>query len=74
MAARVTAARKHGGLSRLDLADLCKVSERTVYHWETAERVPSLEDLCRIAVFCDVTLIFLLFDVDEQREAIARGA
>lgn len=72
VASRVTAARKHAGLSRQDLADLLGLSERAVEHWEKGLRVPELRNLCRIAAYCDVTLVFLLFDVDEARERIAR--
>lgn len=72
MAERVSKARAHSGLSAADLAELVGVSTRCVYYWESGLRLPSLAELCRVAVYCDVTLAFLLFDVDEQREAIAR--
>lgn len=68
---RVREARKHAGLSLTDLGDLVGVDQRSVRRWEDGERLPGLLDLCRIASYCDVTLTFLLFDVEAQCERIA---
>jgi len=73
VARRIAESRKASGLSPRELATLVGVSERAVRFWETADRLPSILELCRVAVFTDTTLTSLLFEVDEQREAIARG-
>lgn len=71
LSSQLCTARERAGLSRRDLAELVGVIPRTVLHWETGERVPSLVDLCRVAIYTDVTVAQLLRDVDERREEIA---
>lgn len=71
---RIAEARRHSGLSRDDLGDLVGVAGRSVRRWEEGERVPSLVELCKLAVFTDTSLLYLLWDVEEKREAIAREA
>jgi transcriptional regulator with XRE-family HTH domain len=69
---RIVEARAHSGLSATDLAQLVGVSLRTMHRWESGTRRPTMEDLCKLACYCDVTLLWLLHDVDLKREEIAR--
>ncbi len=71
---RLIQARKHTGLRRCDFARMMGVSARSVERWEKGQRIPSLEDLCKYAVFAGVALCWLLSDVDEARARIAAEA
>ncbi len=44
------------GLGQQQLADLLKISVKTVSHWETGYSEPSLSQLIALADFFDVTL------------------
>jgi ribosome-binding protein aMBF1 (putative translation factor) len=74
LAKRIREARQHAGLSADDLAYLVGVKERVVRYWEVGQRRPGLETLCCIAVRCDVSLAWLLHDIDAAREEVARAA
>lgn len=71
---RLIQARKHTGLRVCDFARMMSVTDTTVMRWEKGQRVPSLEDLCKYAVFSGVALCWLLSDVDEARAKIVAEA
>ncbi len=68
---RLIQARKHTGLRVCDFARMMGVTDTTVMRWEKGQRIPSLEDLCRYATYCGVSLLWVLSDVDEKRALIA---
>lgn len=46
---RIREARRHAGLSQLQLGELIGRDHRTIHRWEYAERIPNLEDLLLLA-------------------------
>lgn len=52
--------RKEKGLSQVSLAEICKVSLKTISHWETGYSEPSIEQIIFIAKFFNVTTDDLL--------------
>jgi transcriptional regulator with XRE-family HTH domain len=44
------------GVSELDIACVCRVSQASVYNWERGNFVPSLDTARRIARFLGVTV------------------
>lgn len=72
--ARVFEARRHTGLRVCDFARMMGIVPRSVMRWEDGTRIPSIEDLCRIATYSGVSLTWLLFDVCEKRAQIAKEA
>jgi transcriptional regulator with XRE-family HTH domain len=73
MAERVKAARVHSGLSQIELGELMGMSARGIAYWETGARLPGLRDLCKLAVYCDVSVAHFAVPLDEQRAAVASG-
>jgi transcriptional regulator with XRE-family HTH domain len=47
--ARIREARRHAGLSQLQLGECIGRDHRTIHRWEYAERIPNLEDLLLLA-------------------------
>ena len=47
--ARIRQARRHAGLSQLQLGERIGRDHRTIHRWEYAERIPNLEDLLLLA-------------------------
>ena len=43
------------------------LKSNTVNQWETGERLPSLESLCRLSHFFDVTIDYLLGQSDRKK-------
>lgn len=58
------------GLSQQKLADWLKVAQSTIGMWETGKRVPSLNELTRIAQSLDITIGSLLGQKEKKLEVI----
>lgn len=58
------------GLSQQKLADWLKVAQSTIGMWETGRRVPSLNELTRIAQLLDITISRLLGQKERKLEII----
>ena len=48
------------GISQVTLSELAGVSKASIVNWETAKRIPSIEDLERLADVLNTSLNFLL--------------
>lgn len=59
-------ARKSAGLTQEQLAYSCGISSTAVRHWEAGRHKPSKEHLHIIAKECDVTVEYILHNMDEE--------
>lgn len=59
-------ARKSAGLTQEQLAYSCGISSTAVRHWEAGRHKPSREHLHIIARECDVTVEYILHNMDEK--------
>ena len=48
--------RKEKGLSQENLAEKCQISRQAIAKWESGESVPTIEKLCFLADFYDLSL------------------
>lgn len=55
------AARKNANLSQKDLADICHVSESTVYNWENGKTEPTVTQAKTIAEATGIPLDCIVF-------------
>ena len=55
------AARKNANLSQKDLADICKVSESTVYNWENGKTEPTVFQAKQISEATGIPLDCIVF-------------
>lgn len=68
---RIDAARVQAGLTWQDVSEVSGIDVHQWSRWVRGKAVPSLVDLCRLAMACDVSLAFFLVAVDEAKEGIA---
>lgn len=62
---RLRAARKHRGLSQLEVANRIGLNHANISLFETGERKPSFDNLRALADALDVTIDYILGRVDE---------
>ncbi len=65
---KLIALRREKGLSQVELAEELKVSRQAVSRWETGEAAPSLENLKCLRDLYDVSLDYLVCDVERTEQ------
>lgn len=70
---RIRTARKAKNFSQEKLGELCQLSTAHVGHIERGTRIPSLETLFRISKELDVSLDYLLFDSQNDINALFKS-
>lgn len=70
---RIRTARKAKNFSQEKLGELCQLSTSHVGHIERGTRIPSLETLFRISKELDVSLDYLLFDSQNDINALFKS-
>lgn len=68
----IQARRVARGMTQADLADLCGVAHRTLSQWEAGTTEPGIEQLKRIAYFCDMSLSMFLTPLDSFEVPLER--
>ena len=66
LANRLRALRKEKGLSQIQVAIYCDITEKTYQNYELCTREPKLEILVRIADYYKVSLDYLVGRTDER--------
>lgn len=62
------------GLSRKQLGEALGFTERSVGRWENGESEPNLSDLRKIAAYFDVSVGYLIGEVNQSGQPIQRLA
>lgn len=62
---RIEKARKALGMKQAELAERLEVEQSTVSRWENGLAEPSITMLAKIAVACDVDLVYFFDDTEE---------
>ena len=72
LADKIIEERKKNGWSQEELAEKLSVSRQAVSKWESAQSIPDLQKIIRLAELFDVTTDYLLKDEiePEQREPL----
>lgn len=60
--------RKDVGMTQLELAEKLMVSRQAISKWETGSAIPDLENMVAICKLFDVSLDYLVRDIQEETE------
>lgn len=70
---RIKSLREHAGLTQLELAKQLNVSNTTLSQYESGQRIPSDDIKIKIAAFFNVSVDYLLGQVDKKIKAAPEG-
>ncbi len=71
---RITAWRKHAGLSVAVFADKCGVSTAAAYQWEAGDSTPTLDRLEKIVEACGTTLADFFGELPDEPKKRAKAS
>lgn len=66
VAGRLRALREEKGVTQAQLANLCRVSRKTVVRWESGERLPDAEQFAWLMLYYNCNFRFMLGQIETK--------